>query len=292
MRTMGGVHSMAPGPKRRTEEPELLGWLKRWTGGGSDAGGGADDDLQVARTTVGLCFDYAPGIGFESAREADIGLDLILGKLNDMQLTATFFCPAKLCETMPGRLEQIASRGHELGCLGYADEEPRQLTGDALAQMILACRSAFDRRGWRPAGYRYPHTDWDARLNAVLPRQQFIYHAHHDHAKHPYRVARSPDLVRVPVCTDDRGLRRRQETVNLTLSKHLRYLRKAIARGTYVAVAFHPAILAEDPEHMSHWEEWVRAAVRSGAAVGPLLRALPESRRPGSSDLTAIRDKP
>lgn len=273
---------------------KVVGWFGRLFGvmpPTDQARGGAGDALPVTRTTVGLCFDYAPGFGFESTREADIGLDLILGKLRDMNLSATFFCPAKLCESMPGRLEQIASRGHELGCLGYADEEPRKLTDDALAQMIIACRSAFERRGWKPIGYRFPHSDWDARLNAILPRQQFIYHAHHDHAKHPTRISQSPDFYRVPVCTDDRGLRHRQETVNLTLSKHLRYLRKAIARGTYVAIAFHPAILAEDPEHMSHWEEWVRAAVRSGAAVGPLMGALPEALRPVSSEPPSKRIK-
>src|SRR5437868_2604762 len=113
-------------------------------------------------------------------------------------------------------------------------------------QMILGCRGAFEKRGLRPIGYRYPHSEWDARLCQTLLRQGFRYDAHHDHAKHPYVLARTPvpagkqksegaALIRVPIATDDRGLRRREEVYNEVISKHHRYLRKAFARGNFVS---------------------------------------------------------
>jgi peptidoglycan/xylan/chitin deacetylase (PgdA/CDA1 family) len=231
--------------------------------------------LVVSKTTVGLCFDFARGAGFESTELSDTGLKHVLGVLRDRKLTSTFFCPAKLCDTAPQCLDWIAREGHEIGCLGYWDEKPSELTPEALVQMILSCRAAFDRRGLRPIGYRYPHSEWDERLCKLLHQQRFRYNAHHDHAKHPYVLSPGePPLVRVPIYTDDRGLRRREDTYNEVISKHHRTLRKAIARGNFVSICFHPWILVEAMERMNHWEEWVDGAVKSGAAVGAIGRVL------------------
>jgi peptidoglycan/xylan/chitin deacetylase (PgdA/CDA1 family) len=229
----------------------------------------------VSKTTVGLCFDFSRGIGFESIELSDTGLKHVLGILRGRGLTATFFCPAKLCETAPQCLDWIAREGHEIGCLGYGDEKPSDLTDEAIVQILRGCRGAFERRGLKPIGYRYPHSEWDDRLCAPLLQQRFRYNAHHDHAKHPYVLRPGePGLVRVPICTDDRGLRRREETYNEVISKHHRQLRKAIARGNFVSICFHPWILVEAMERMSHWEEWVDGAVKSGAAVGGIGKVL------------------
>ena len=48
-----------------------------------------------------------------------------------------------------------------------------------------------------------------------------------------------------------------------------------VARGHFVAIAFHPWILAEEPDRMPHWEEWLDGAVNAGARVGALEDLLP-----------------
>src|SRR5262245_16512655 len=102
--------------------------------------------LPVSKTTVGLCFDFSRGPGFESIELSDSGLQHVLACLKSRKLTGTFFCPAKLCETSPRSLDLIARDGHEVGCLGFWDEKPNELTDEALAQMVLGCRNAFMRR--------------------------------------------------------------------------------------------------------------------------------------------------
>ena len=87
----------------------------------------------------------------------------------------------------------------------------------------------------------------------------------------------TPPIVRVPIRTDDRGLRRSEETQDEVISKHLRSLRKAIANKTFVSICFHPWILAEDMQRMEHWEQWVTAAVRSGARVVALEDVVPRT---------------
>ena len=257
------------------ESSGFLGRLFKKPGRPAPASEPDPNILPVSKTTVGLCFDFSRGVGFESIELSDSGLQHVLACLKARKLTATFFCPAKLCETSPRSLDLIARDSHEVGCLGYWDEKPNELTDEALAQMVLSCRTAFARRGLHPIGYRYPHSEWDARLHRLLQQQRFRYDAHHDHAKHPYVLSPGePPLIRVPIYTDDRGLRRREDTYNEVISKHLRTLRKAIARGNFVSICFHPWILIEQLERMTHWEQWVEGAVNSGAAVGAIGKVL------------------
>jgi len=230
----------------------------------------------VDKPFIGLCFDFERDIGFESKYLADTGLDYILQALGKHGLRATFSCPAKLCELVPDQIARIAQGGHELAALGYADESPQTLSDETLGQMIYSCIQAFASRGVRPVGFRSPGSAWDDRLSAELVRHGFRYSAEHEHAKQPYElIGGAKPLLRLPIRTDDRGLRRSEDTYNSTVSKHLRVARKAIQHGHFCAIAFHPWILAEDMERMEHWESWLEYAVHSGATVGALVDALP-----------------
>lgn len=238
-------------------------------------GGSAGREAPVATAFIGLCFDYERDIGFESKYLADTGLDCILDVLEKRRLRATFSCPAKLCELAPDQIGRIAQAGHELVAMGYGDESPKSISDDALGQMVYSCVQAFATRGVRPVGFRSPGLAWDDRLSAELARQGFKYSAEHDHAKQPYELlGGSSRFLRLPIRTDDRGLRRSEDTYNSTVSKHLRVARKAIQQGHFCAIAFHPWILAEDMERMEHWESWLDYAVHSGATVGALADAL------------------
>lgn len=239
----------------------------------------------VDRPTIGLCFNFQRGLIYESEYLFDVGMQTILKTLHEYRLRATFHCPAKLCDVGPDHLAKIAEAGHEIAVLGFADEKPSELTEDALKQLVFSCRSAFARRGYHPVGFRSPHSETDMRLCAELARQNFLYNSEHDHAKHPYvLIDGSPPLMRIPIYTDDRGLRRSEDTYDATVSKHYRVLRKAVQNNRFASIVFHPWILAEDMQRMEHWQAWVRAAVKEGARVCALEDVL----KPG--DVTAARE--
>ncbi|MBK8269201.1 MAG: polysaccharide deacetylase family protein [Planctomycetes bacterium] len=237
-------------------------------------------ELTVDRPTIGLCFNFERGLLYESEYLFDVGMQLILKTLKDYKLRATFNCPAKLCDVAPDQLKMIAQAGHEIAVLGFGDESPKELTDEAVRQLVFSCRSAFARRGLHPIGFRSPHSKWDMRLCRALARQNFRYNAEHDHAKHPYVIIKGPpSVVRLPTYTDDRGLRRSGDTQDSVISKHLRVLRKAIVKKHFASIVFHPWILAEDMERMDHWQGWVRAAVKEGAQVGAMEDLLPAEYR-------------
>ncbi len=243
----------------------------------------ARETLAHSEPLVGLCFDYERGLAYDSLSLSDAGLEHILKVLRSHGLRATFNCPAKLCETAVEQLEMIAEAGHELGVLGYADESPRDLTDDAIRQLVYTCRNAFLSRGFQPIGFRSPHSHWDQRLCVELAKQHFRYDAEHDHAEGLYvLVEGDPPLMRLPLRTDDRALRRREEKALLAMSKHHRLVRKAVQGRRFVAICFHPWILAEEPERMRHWEEWLETAIGTGAKIVALEDALPQEYRRAS----------
>lgn len=237
-------------------------------------------ELPIDHPTIGLCFDFQRGIDYSSEYLSDIGLEYILKTLKEHGLRATFNCSAKLCETSPDQLIKISEAGHEIAALGYADESPRELTDDAIKQLVYTCKAAFEKRKLHPIGFRSPRSHWDDRLCRELARQQFRYNAEHDHAKRPYvLVPGSPALARIPIRTDDRGLRRSEDTYDATVSKHLRAVRKAVQQRRFVAICFHPWILAEDMERMEYWQSWLNYGIKAGAKMVALEDALPAEYR-------------
>lgn len=244
----------------------------------SSASPDVETDLTLPETRIGLCFNFMRGMAYDSVSLSDEGLDEVMAALEAQKLRATFFCSSKLCEAAHEVVRRIAQAGHEIGALGYADEVPTTLPDEALTQLALSCRRSFEKLGIRVNGFRAPKSKWDERLMSVLALQGYVYSAEHDHAHHPYWLqTESKPIIRIPVRTDDRGLRRRGETYDEVVSKHYRVLRKAIQRKCFVTVCFHPWILAESPERMEHWHVWLEQAVHSGARVGALEDALPKS---------------
>lgn len=243
-------------------------------------------EVPVDAPTIGLCFDYGRGIDYSSESLSDEGLDRILKVLKKRHLRATFNCPAKLCEKAPRQITTIAEAGHEIGVMGYADETPKDFSDEALKQLVFSCRNAFAKLGISPLGFYTADDGWDPRLGAELARQHFRYNAEHDHAKNMYLLLPPPSpIVRIPIRTDDRGLRRSEKTVDATISKHLRAQRRAIREGNFLSICFHPWILAEAKDRMDHWRSWLDAGIRSGARIVALEDALPdEYRKPPPTD--------
>ena len=255
------------------QEPNFL---TRWFNSQEDPAKPARQELPVPQPTLGLCFDYERGLNFDSEYLSDIGLEDVMKVLQRYKLRATINCPAKLCETAPQRIEMILQAGHEIVILGHANESLLELNSDALKQLTFTCRNAFHRRGCRPIGFRSPRSTWNPLLAPELVRQDFIYSAEHDHAKRPYVLAagKAP-LLRIPIRTDDHNLRSRKEKKDLAISKHHRVVRKALHGRHFVAVCFHPWILAEETDCMEHWKEWLDTALQIGVQAGALEDVLP-----------------
>ena len=246
--------------------------------------GSAHPELPVAGATVGLCFDCERDLCFDSAELSDTGLAHILSVLKKRKLRATFNCAAKLCEEVGHQIRTIADAGHELAVYGYAGESWANLDPAAIKALVYRCRSAFSKAGHSPIGFRSKSTQCDANIAKELALQRFRYNSQHDHAKHPYIVlSEDPAFVRIPVATDDRGFVRGKndayQAANEVISKHDRYLRKAIVRKHFISIAFHPWILAEEQSRMSEWENWIDTAVKGGAKIGALEDALPAAYR-------------
>jgi peptidoglycan/xylan/chitin deacetylase (PgdA/CDA1 family) len=241
----------------------------------------ARHELHVAEPTIGLCFDYERGFSYSSEYLSDAGLETIMKTLQKHKLRATFHCPAKLCETAAAKIEGIVQAGHEVAALGYTDELPPTLTTDALKQMLFATRGAFASRGHALIGFRSPRSKWDHRLKDELVREHFTYSSEHDHAKQPYYLATGKHpLIRIPIRTDDSHLRGRKEQVELAIAKHHRVVRKAIQGRYFAAICFHPWILAEEPDRMRHWHEWLDAILQTGVKTVALRDVLPKNLLP------------
>ena len=240
----------------------------------------ARDAVPVKQPTIGLNFDYARGLDFENDFLSDDGLKRIMATLKRYGLRATFNCPAKLCELASDQITMIAEAGHEIAVMGYNNESPKELTQDAIKQMLFACRNAFRQRGLHPIGFRSPFSHWTEGLCEELSKQQFLYNAEHDHAKNPYvLVPGEPPLLRIPIYTDDRGLRRREKTYNATVSKHHRLIRRAMTGKHFVSICFHRWLLAEEQHRMDHWEDWLESAVKSGSRLCAMEDVIPEQYR-------------
>lgn len=254
-------------------------------------------EIPVAGATVGLCFDYERDLNMDSAPElSDFGIEHILAVLKRRKVRATFNCAAKLCEEMLHQIRRIADAGHELAVYGYAGESWADLDAVAIKQLLYKCRAAFSRAGLSPIGFRSKSTQCNAVMAHELVLQRFRYNSQHDHAKHPYICLKDdPPLARIPVATDDRGYvrgqKKEQEEASKVISKHDRYLRKALVRGHFISIAYHPWILAEDKNRMREWETWLDVAIKSGAKVGALEDALPAEYRALTSIEDAVEDE-
>jgi peptidoglycan/xylan/chitin deacetylase (PgdA/CDA1 family) len=129
-----------------------------------------------------------------------VGVPLILDFLDRNRLRSTFFVPGWTAERWPDVVAEIHRRGHEIGHHGYLheglegkspEEEEAILTGSA---KILA-----DVTGVRPVGYRAPLYEITHETVRLLARHDFLYASNLQDSLWPYRHARAPSVVELPV---------------------------------------------------------------------------------------------
>jgi peptidoglycan/xylan/chitin deacetylase (PgdA/CDA1 family) len=269
----------------------------RWSPGGWSAwfarhGIGRGRVRRVRKPTLCLSFDYERGFAGEDAGLADRGLEGVLHVLAQRRATATFHCVARVAQSAPERLREIRDGGHEIACHGYAHESPRDLTRDGQREMLRLAREAFERVGVRPIGFRSPRSHWDRRLCAALADEGYWYDAEHDAARQPYVLLDDPrPLLRLPIRGDDWDRVRRParspgfgrpDEVEV---RHRGWLEASAARRGFIALGYHPWLLAATDGGLDGLGRLLDAALNAGVQVrrmGDVARELIEA--PGGAD--------
>lgn len=87
-----------------------------------------------------------------------VGLDRLLGLLDEHGVKATFFVLGKVAERFPHTISRLASDGHEVGCHGHAHQFVYRQAPSAFRTDVRRARDVLgDACGRPPAGYRAPY---------------------------------------------------------------------------------------------------------------------------------------
>jgi polysaccharide deacetylase family protein (PEP-CTERM system associated) len=110
-----------------------------------------EDYQQLVHRRVGLDGWDAPTEALERQMAA------IFELLDELGARATFFCLGMTVRHYPEIVQEIAARGDELACHGYAHRKVHEQTPDEFRRDIEASLELFDElAGTRPTGYRAP----------------------------------------------------------------------------------------------------------------------------------------
>lgn len=104
-------------------------------------------------------------------------LGQMLHILADNSAKATFFVPGKLAEQQPQLLKSILAGGHQLGCCGWDETSPAELSlAENRAALERACAQIEQAGGVRPAVYLPPFgvTEADIRRAAAEAGLVFV----------------------------------------------------------------------------------------------------------------------
>lgn len=200
--------------------------------------------------------------GPEGDRFADRGLDRLLAALGSLQLRMTFNVVAELCRTHPRRIERIVAAGHEIACHGWRHERPRELSVGQLDDMLRGARACFAELDLRPIGFRAPESAWSAALLHRLPTHGFRWNAERDAADGPYRI--TPQVVRVPVATDDWDLAGGETTAGKILDKWNRHIEAAMFARRVIGLGVHEWIIGRFDEFAAGFDSLLRRLKEDG----------------------------
>ncbi|MGA8117346.1 MAG: polysaccharide deacetylase family protein [Actinocatenispora sp.] len=131
------------------------------------------------------------------------GVYNVLGMLDELRITATFFVPGWIVAHHPAAVREIHEQGHELALHGWCHEPPTELDAVRLSDTLQRAVGALsDITGVLPVGYRSPSFQMTPEAIDVLIGLGLRYDSSLMGDDRPYRIG---DLVEVPVdwATDD-----------------------------------------------------------------------------------------
>ena len=92
------------------------------------------------------------------------------------RVRCTFFVLGEVAEWYPDLVQEIAGRGHEIGCHGMHHVDMTVLGADAFAaQLDQATAILTSLTGVRPIGYRAPNLVYEPWATAALERAGYLY---------------------------------------------------------------------------------------------------------------------
>jgi peptidoglycan-N-acetylglucosamine deacetylase len=145
-----------------------------------------DPSLARRRTLMSQC-EYGPRIG----------VPRLLGLLNHLKVSATFFVPGYIAEQHPRMVEAIATQGHEIGLHGYLHEKLAYLTeAEEEAILVRSIDILTKLTGKRPVGYRAPWFEINPWTPDLLQRHAIQYCASEMGDDVPYRHPNG--LIEIP----------------------------------------------------------------------------------------------
>ena len=130
---------------------------------------------------------------------AKVAVPLILELLAAKGVTATFFIPGRVAERHPDRVERIAAAGHEIAHHGYTHTSPSELGREEEDAELTKGLEVLRSFGADVIGYRSPAWDFSANTEELLVRHGFVYSSNFMDDLVPYRHARDPGSVELPI---------------------------------------------------------------------------------------------
>jgi polysaccharide deacetylase family protein (PEP-CTERM system associated) len=110
-----------------------------------------EDWHQLVHRRLGHLDWDSPGVALERQAGA------IFALLEELNARATFFVLGMTAERYPDLIREIARRGHELACHGYAHERVHDQSPDEFRRDVERCAELLEQLcGRRPLGYRAP----------------------------------------------------------------------------------------------------------------------------------------
>ena len=133
------------------------------------------------------------------------GLPRVLEVLDQHQIPATFFISATAAMVDPQMVPEIVKRGrHEVGVMGWSDENPLTLDNAAEEERLLSRATEFLTKatGRRPAGARGPSSLLSLHTMGLLKKAGFLYDSTLMAMDEPYQVllnGQPSAMVELPV---------------------------------------------------------------------------------------------
>jgi peptidoglycan-N-acetylglucosamine deacetylase len=136
---------------------------------------------------------------------AVVGLPRVLDVLDRHGVPATFFIPATAAIVDPEMISEIVKRGrHEIGAMGWSDENPLAINNAAEEERLLAKAVDYLTKaaGIKPVGARGPASVASLHTLGILQRNGFLYDSTLAAMDEPYELllgGQASGLVELPI---------------------------------------------------------------------------------------------
>jgi peptidoglycan/xylan/chitin deacetylase (PgdA/CDA1 family) len=132
----------------------------------------------------------------------NVAIPRILDMLDRLGIKATFFIPGWTIDAFTESVEEVVSRGHEIGAHGYLHEKLAEISHEAEEDVFQRSLAAMDRIGVKPEGFRAPYWLLSDRTIRLVMRLGFKYDSNFMDSDMPYMLnwrGEETGLVELPV---------------------------------------------------------------------------------------------